>query len=139
LPGGGGDRLRETLGLGALKKEPPTELLHLVLQSAAVAVQGETDAPVTTDLHRLIRLPESLHGGTGFRVARLSRDALDAFDPFRDAVVPDETSAAVPVELTEAVDHPFEGGLKGSVGERLDVPAPQALFLLLRGEAALRP
>jgi DNA primase small subunit len=135
---GGGAKIRETLRLDVFKKEIPTELLRVVLQSAAIEVQGETDAPVTTDVHRLIRLPESLHGGTGFRVARLTRDALDDFDPFRSAAYPDGGGETVPVELTEAVDHPFDGGVRGAAGERLDLPTAAALFLLLRGEAALR-
>jgi DNA primase small subunit len=136
---GGGEKVRETLRLDGFKREIPTELLRVVLRSAAVEVQGETDAPVTTDLHRLIRLPESLHGGTGFRVARLSRDALDGFDPFRDAVEPDGAGESVSVELSDPVDHPFDGGLRGAAGERLSLPPSQALFLVLRGEAALRP
>jgi DNA primase small subunit len=136
---GGGEKIRGRLRLDVFKNDIPTVLLQVVCRNAAVDVQGETDAPVTTDIHRLIRLPVSLHGGTGFRVARLSRDSLDDFDPFRDAIDPDDRPSRVPVELTESVDHPFEGGLKGSAGERLDLPAEQALFLVLRGEAALRP
>jgi len=44
------------------------------------------DEPVTTDTRRLIRLPGTLHGGTGFVVRRIERDALDGFDPLEDAV-----------------------------------------------------
>jgi DNA primase small subunit len=49
-------------------------------------MKGETDEPVTSDIKRLIRLPSSLHGKTGFEVVPLDRDLLDDFDPFRDAV-----------------------------------------------------
>jgi len=44
------------------------------------------DEPVTTDTRRLIRLPRTLHGGSGLVVTPIDRDDLDAFDPLRDAV-----------------------------------------------------
>lgn len=47
----------------------------------------EIDVPVTIDVHRLIRAPGSLHGKTGFVTCKLSRDELDAFDPFANPVV----------------------------------------------------
>ncbi len=49
-------------------------------------MKGETDEPVTSDIKRLIRLPSSLHGKTGFEVVPMSREKLDTFDPFSDAV-----------------------------------------------------
>ncbi|MBN2152787.1 MAG: DNA primase small subunit PriS [Candidatus Lokiarchaeota archaeon] len=45
------------------------------------------DVPVTIDVHRLIRAPATLHGKTGFVNCKLTRQQLDAFDPFTDAVV----------------------------------------------------
>jgi len=48
---------------------------------------GETDEPVTCDIKRLIRLPGSLHGKTGFRVKKIKIDDLVDFDPFEDTVV----------------------------------------------------
>ncbi|MFQ5885338.1 MAG: DNA primase small subunit domain-containing protein, partial [Thermoplasmata archaeon] len=50
------------------------------------SIGGETDEPVTSDIKRLIRLPSSLHGKTGFRVVLLTRSQLDDFDPLVDAV-----------------------------------------------------
>lgn len=44
------------------------------------------DEPVTTDINRLIRLPGSLHGGSGLVVTPLDRDAIESFDPLIDAV-----------------------------------------------------
>lgn len=49
-------------------------------------MKGETDEPVTSDIKRLIRLPSSLHGKTGFEVVPMNRDGLDDFNPFDDAV-----------------------------------------------------
>jgi len=130
--------IRTTLSLEVFPREVPKEFLPAVLRQAAIEVQGETDAPVTTDIHRLIRLPNSLHGGTGLRVVPLDRDRLDAFDPLRDAVLPSPSRATV--ELTEPVDLEFAGTpVRGTAGERREFPSATALFLLLRGQATLPP
>ena len=57
-------------------------LISRLRERAALA-----DEPVTTDIKRLIRLPTSLHGGSGFRVTPLSTGDLAGFDPLIDAVV----------------------------------------------------
>ena len=135
---GGAARIRESGSLDVLKKDLPDEFLEAIVRRAAIEVQGETDAPVTTDIHRLIRLPGSLHGGTGFRVVPLTRDALDAFDPFRAATVDDPGRTGV--KFVDSVHYPFpDGGLTGASDEAAELPTAQALFLVLRGEAELRP
>ncbi|RZN62599.1 DNA primase catalytic subunit PriS [Methanonatronarchaeum sp. AMET6-2] len=45
------------------------------------------DEPVTSDIKRLIRLPGSLHGGTGLQVKPINIDKIDQFSPLDDAVV----------------------------------------------------
>ncbi len=137
---GGGAKIRGTLTLDVFKKDLPPEFLAAVIRWAKIEVQGETDAPVTTDIHRLIRLPGSLHGGTGFRVIPLAREALSSFDPFRDAVLPSAGGERTTVTFLEEVRYPFpDGGLSGTAGATAELPTPRAVFLVLRGEAALRP
>lgn len=107
-----------------------------LIQMARVRAEGETDEPVTADIKRLIRLPGSLHGKSGLRVTPMSIDALDRFDPLRDAVaLPDE-----PVEVV--VSKPVEVVLRGqrhvvTPGEQ-ELPLHLAMFLVLR-RSALRP
>ncbi len=135
---GGAARIRASLSLDVFKSALPAELLAAVVARAKIEVQGETDAPVTTDIHRLIRLPGSLHGGTGFRVVPLDRDAIASFDPFADAVIPD--GGTTPLTFLEPVRYPFPpGGISGAPGATDELPTPVALFLVLRGEAELRP
>jgi DNA primase small subunit len=50
------------------------------LQSAKI------DTVVTTDIHRLIRMNETLHGKTGLRKVEFPADKLEDFDPFTQAV-----------------------------------------------------
>jgi DNA primase small subunit len=47
---------------------------------------AHTDEPVTADIRRLIRLPSSLHGGSGMRVVPLSLSEFKNFEPLNDAV-----------------------------------------------------
>ncbi len=69
--------------------------LRLALQEAAINLSGETDEPVTSDIKRLIRMPGSLHGKTGFRVVPLTLKKLEDFDPLVDAVVLPESLTKV--------------------------------------------
>ena len=137
---GGAARIRSTRSLDVFKRDLPPEFLEAIVPRAAIEVQGETDAPVTTDIHRLIRLPGSLHGGTGFRVRPLTRDAIDGFEPLRDAPMADVDGARVPIAYVDDVRYPFPGHpIEGHAGSTDELPTPLALFLVLRGEAVLRP
>jgi len=106
-----------------------------ILERAVDETSAETDEPVTTDTRRLIRLPGSLHGGTGLRVAPLERDELEGFEPLRDAVVfTDREQKVVADEPTS-----FEvGGRRFNMdaGENL-IPEYAAVFAMLRGEVTL--
>ncbi|MCI4329247.1 MAG: DNA primase small subunit PriS [Thermoplasmata archaeon] len=137
---GVGRKISGSLSLDVRDKDLPPEFLEVVVARAAVEVQGETDAPVTTDIHRLIRLPGSLHGGTGFRVVPLTLDHLSSFDPFGEALPDSPRTDRSSVVLTKDVRYPFpQSLLDAPAGSVLDLPSPVALFLMLRGEAVLPP
>jgi DNA primase small subunit len=59
---------------------------------------AHTDEPVTADIKRLIRMPYSLHGGSGMRVVPLSLSEFKNFDPLIDAVVFSENM--IDIEIT---------------------------------------
>jgi DNA primase small subunit len=140
LSDGVAERIERTLELDVFRGESAVEFVRAIVPQATIAVQGETDAPVTTDIHRLIRLPGSLHGGTGLRVVPLTREAIDRFDPFSEALLPAPPGARTPVTFREEVAYPFpDGGVRGHPGATEELPTPLALFLVLRGEAELRP
>ena len=54
---------------------------------AARKTRCNIDEKVTIDVKRLIRLPGSLHGKTGFKVTRISCNEVEMFDPVKHAVV----------------------------------------------------
>ncbi len=83
----GADRMRDEDNFEVFSDDRHLNaFLEFMRMGMAVSVAGETDEPVTSDIKRLIRLPSSLHGKTGFEVVPLERDELESFDPFRDAV-----------------------------------------------------
>jgi DNA primase small subunit len=101
-----------------------------------VQMAGEADEPVTADTKRLIRLPSSLHGKTGFRVVELSRDQLEDFDPLVDTLAFGDD----PVEVVGLVDGKFDlGGREHSLApeRRSTLPEHAAVFACLRGMAQI--
>ena len=95
------------------------------------------DEPVTTDLNRLIRLPGSLHGGTGLAVRRIDREAVDSFDPLVDAVPARFEGQEVRVEVTDPGAEPVtvgDGSFRPREGVH-QVREPVGVFLMARGRA----
>ena len=102
----------------------------LLRERAALA-----DEPVTTDTKRLIRMPSSLHGGSGFRVTPLAPRELPGFDPLVDAVV--FSDREVPVELNFPVTMPILGSVFRLEKGFARVPEALAIFLCCRGAAEI--
>jgi DNA primase small subunit len=103
-----------------------------------VRMAGEADEPVTADTKRLIRLPSSLHGKTGFRVTGLSREDLDDFDPLTDALAFGDD----PVEVIALQDATVElAGREHTLTEERTATLPEhaAVFAMLRGMAQVPP
>jgi len=125
------------LASGGIERGGPAirTLAELLLEEAIADDSAAIDEPVTTDTHRLIRLPGSLHGGTALRVTPIPLDAVDAFDPLVDAVPEPFTTHEVAVRGDGGP--PVELG-----GETFTVPAGEARlpeyvanFLMARGRA----
>ncbi|GAA0229841.1 DNA primase small subunit PriS [Haladaptatus pallidirubidus] len=105
---------------------------------AADVFESETaavDEPVTTDTHRLIRLPGSLHGGSSLEVTRIPHDELVDFDPLRDAVPETFTRHDVTIELDEEVQVELAGERFRLPAGDVSTPEYVANFLMARGRA----
>lgn len=94
---------------------------------------ASVDEPVTADIKRLIRVPGTLHGGSGMLVKKLALAELEKFDPLEDAVIFGEKS----VKIT--VSKPFSVQMKGKdlrMEEGIqEVPEYAAVYLICRGVA----
>lgn len=97
------------------------------------------DEPVTTDVNRLIRLPGSLHGGSGLRVTPIPRDQLEAFDPLTDTIPSSFRDHQIAIELPEPVETSIGGEQRRIDEGRHRVPEYVAIHLMARGEAAKIP
>jgi DNA primase small subunit len=114
-------------------------LASLLFEDALEAESAPIDEPVTTDLNRLIRLPGSLHGGSGLAVRRIERDALDGFDPLVDAVPDLFRGHDIAVETDEERTVDLDGETyKLSEGIN-SVKECVGVFLMARGHASKAP
>lgn len=102
----------------------------LLKEKAALA-----DEPVTTDIKRLIRMPTSLHGGSGFRVTPLTAKELPLFDPLTDAVV--FGTREVRIDCSRDLSMPLLGNEYRLGQGTCTVPEALAVFLCCRGLAEI--
>jgi len=97
------------------------------------------DEPVTTDTNRLIRLPGSLHGGSGLAVRRIARDGIDDFDPLVDAVPETFVGHEITVEVTDPGPVELRGDRFNPEAGEVTVPEYLGVFLMARGRAEKGP
>jgi len=129
----GVDRMREEDNFEVFsEKRHADAFLELVDRRVKGRMKGETDEPVTSDIKRLIRLPSSLHGKTGFEVLPMTRDELDVFDPFVDAVPEAFGDATVRVVCEKPVDLRMKDRHYALDAGANDVPEHVAVFLVCR-------
>jgi DNA primase small subunit len=116
--------------LGIIAGRQESEFRVRLLSRAALA-----DEPVTTDTKRLIRMPTSLHGGSGMRVQPLELRDLHDFDPLTDAVV--FGTRDVKVDQKFPLKMPMLGSTYELQKGIITVPEAVAVFLCCRGMAEI--
>ena len=127
------DRMRREDNFEVFKEDKYLNLfLDIVIKKTAVDIAGETDEPVTSDIKRLIRLPSSLHGKTGFEVVPMTREELDSFNPFADAVPKAFGNRPVTVVCEKPVQVRLKGDSYSLDQGQNDVPEYVAVHLVCR-------
>jgi hypothetical protein len=134
----------------ALSRKPPVlsaEVKGVGLKSwqeiaikAAPYFGGEIDVPVTHDIHRVIRLIGSLNGKTGFTVNLLTRDTIDDFDPFSDAIGLTDGTLKVKISEKQSKIPQFRIGddtFGPLQNEIVELPKAAAVLLLCKGVATV--
>jgi len=114
----------------AIVQESEGEFRKRLNEKAALA-----DEPVTTDTKRLIRMPTSLHGGSGMRVQPLELRDLQSFDPLIDAVV--FSTRDVKIDARFPLKMPMMGSTYQIQKGISTVPEAVAVFLCCRGIAEI--
>jgi DNA primase small subunit len=115
-------------------------LARALTDRTITAEHAPIDEPVTTDINRLIRLPGSLHGGSGLRVTPIDRGDLAAFTPFVDAIPDAFRGDTITVDVHDPGPTPFtspagDDRITVEAGTQ-SVPEHVGIFLLTRGRAA---
>ena len=107
------------------------------LMGIAIKEQAaEIDTVVTTDIHRLIRLPNTLHGKTGWQVQTIQLDSLPDYDPMTSAIAFRTGEAKIyvrhapKVRIGDAEYGPY-------IQESITVPLAVAIFLLCKKGARI--
>ncbi|WP_226479455.1 DNA primase small subunit PriS [Natrinema amylolyticum] len=115
-----------------------TAVAQLAERFASTAVERDNapiDEPVTTDTNRLIRLPGSLHGGSGLKTVRLERDEIADFDPLVDAVPETFEGHEITVDVTDGGEVELAGETHSVSAGVQTLPEYVAVFLMARGRA----
>ena len=111
------------------------EVLVNLLNRQIINQGNRIDKGVTNDPSHLMRLPNSIHGGTGLAAKKVpSLAALEIFDPMKGAV------AFKTGELKVRVDSRYKLSINGREfgpykNETLELPAYAATYLYLKGLA----
>lgn len=125
--------------LESLRERHPSSVLRLIDAASlekimAVSVKeqaADIDTVVSTDIHRLIRLPNTLHGKTGWQVQTVPVDRLADYDPMTSAVAFREGTervyvrSAPKVRIGDTEYGPYSD-------EAVEVPTAVAMFLLCK-------
>jgi DNA primase small subunit len=110
------------------------EGLRKMIENAVRETSSLIDTNVTTDIHRIFRLPGTLHGETGLCKKRV--DSIEDFDPSEDAVVLGEEP--IEVEVVYAPQFKLRGQFFGNYEfQKLKLPLMATVYLLGLGLAKL--
>ncbi|MCQ4332486.1 DNA primase small subunit PriS [Natronomonas sp. F2-12] len=127
---------REELARGNVDVHPAVfSVARLLFEDVIESQRAPIDEPVTTDINRLIRLPGSLHGGTGLEVQRIGRDAVAAFDPLADPVPETFRGNEIAVYAPEPTSVELRGENFTLPEGVSSVPEHAGVFAMARGHA----
>lgn len=108
-----------------------------IFEYVRAEVSLDIDRQTSVDISKVVRVPETIHGGTGLLAKKIPREKLSEFDPFSDAVVFGDTK--VRVFINKAPKLIFGGEEYGPFDnfEGL-IPEYLAIYLIARNSAKLR-
>jgi len=111
-----------------------TESWRKIAQYGVEKQSVKIDTVVTTDIHRLIRLSNTLHGKTGLKKIEVPITGIEHFDPLKSAVAFKEGTATILV--SDAPQFRLGGETYGPYNEqKIELPMAAALMLLCKGTA----
>ncbi len=107
-----------------------------IIQKAVEKQSVKIDTVVTTDIHRLIRLANTLHGETGLLKVEVPVNEIEGFDPFKSAIA--FKQGEVTVDISEAPEFRLgDKTYRAYKNERVELPTAAAMLLLCKGAAKM--
>ncbi len=116
------------------KKE---EFWKRLISNLSIKQSDKIDANVTIDPTHLIRMPNTIHGGSGLIAKKFSFNEIDKFDPMKDAIAFKDGDLRVyantkfPLIMNDETFGPYNG-------EEVTIPKYAALYLYLKGLAEIK-
>jgi DNA primase small subunit len=117
-------------------KEKKSVLWKNILDYVVSKEMSPIDRQTSIDLHKIVRVPNTLHGETGLIAKSIPLDDLKDFDPFKDTIVFGSESIKVKISKTPKFilkgEHfgPFENQVE-------ELPLFVAIYLIGKGCAVL--
>lgn len=110
------------------------ETMKRIIEHVIKMQSAKIDTIVTTDIHRLIRLPETLHGKTGLKKTRLSTNEIEGFDPFDRAIA--LKKGTVFLFVSDAPKFRLGGETFGPYKkQKVELPISAAVLLICKNKA----
>jgi DNA primase small subunit len=110
------------------------ETWRKIAKYSAKLQSAEIDTVVTTDIHRLIRLADTLHGKTGLKKVEFPVSTIEDFDPFKRAVV--FKTGAVTVLVSDTPEFRLGDEVYGPYKQqKVELPTAAAMLLVCKGRA----
>lgn len=117
-----------------LKEDQAEKIISLAISSNAIRM----DTMVTTDIHRIFRMPETLNQKTGL-VKRECRD-LSTFDPITGAIALENETELIEVDVDICPKIALGTGTYGPFrNKRQKLPLYVAVYLIAKGAARVAP
>jgi DNA primase small subunit len=136
------NRLEIVLGIGngnwdTVNIPKKAEFWAKMLASIAIRQSDSIDKNVSTDIHKLLRLPGTIHGDTGLIARRLKSAAdLAAFDPMSDAVA--FKGGTRKIRIDSAPKFTIDGKSYGPFSKTdVELETAAAVYLILKRSAIL--
>mgnify|MGYP001024857941 CR=1 FL=1 len=105
-----------------------------IVEFCAKNQSAKIDTVVTTDIHRLIRLSNTLHGKTGLKKIEIPVADIENFDPFKSAVA--FKKGITTVFVSDAPAFRFGNQMFGPYkNQKVELPIATAVLLVCKGRA----
>lgn len=104
------------------------KLLDQLIAAAVKEQAADIDTVVTTDLRRLIRLPNTLHGKTGWLARKVPIDNLADYDPLTEAIAYKDGTEKIRIRRTPEIT--LAGETYGPFEDEV-VELPMAVVMLI--------